>query len=209
MADCHSVVTSFTGETHDSLPCSRVQLENRMIQLSDRFKSRVSSLYQSQRNRAKEKAGPSGRVSKKGYLLPFDQKQFAAWFIDQFGGVEGGVIRCKYCNCPVDAYSCVVDHEVPLKRGGSPALSNLALPCEPCNQCKGGLTPDEFKFFVDKMAEMSLRFSGGQAVKDITSRLQKAISLAASVRWSRSQKARVVTRFTEPGEEVKYTTKQA
>jgi 5-methylcytosine-specific restriction endonuclease McrA len=169
-----------------------------MIALSDRFKARVSSLYQSQRNRAKEKAGPSGRVSKKGYLLPFDQKQFASWFIDQFGGVEGGVIRCRYCNRPLDAYSCVVDHEVPLKRGGSPGLQNLGLPCEACNQIKGQLTPDEFKFFLDKMAEMSLRFASGQAVQDITSRLQKAIKLAAGMRFNMAQKARAANRAPEP-----------
>jgi hypothetical protein len=107
-----------------------------------------------------------------------------AWMLDKFGGAEAGVIRCRYCNKPVDAYSCVVDHEVPLKRGGSPGLSNLGLPCEACNQIKGGMTPDEFQFFLDKMAEMSVRFYGGQAVSDITSRLQKAIKLAAAMRFN-------------------------
>jgi 5-methylcytosine-specific restriction endonuclease McrA len=163
-----------------------------MLELSPRFKDRVSSLFKSQQNRAREKKGPSGRVSKKGYGLPFDQKQFTAWFVDKFGGNEGGVIRCRYCNKPVDAYSCVVDHEIPLKRGGSPGLSNLGLPCEPCNQIKGGMTPDEFTFFLDKMAEMSVRFIGGLAVADITSRLQKAIKLAAAMRYniaSRQKKA--------------------
>jgi 5-methylcytosine-specific restriction endonuclease McrA len=161
-----------------------------VIALSQRFRDRVSSLYQSQRNRAKQKSGPSGRISKKGYDLPFDQKQFTAWFIDQFGGNEAGVIRCKYCNKPLDAFSCVVDHETPLKRGGSPALSNLGLPCPECNQIKGGMTPDEFKFFLDKMAEMSVRFYGGQAVQDITSRLQKAIKLAAAMRFNIATKQR-------------------
>lgn len=155
-----------------------------MIAFSDRFKERVTSLYKSQTSRARQKQGPSGRVSKKGYQLPFDQKQFVAWFVDQFGGAEGGVIRCRYCNKPVDAYSCVVDHEIPLKRGGSPGLSNLGLPCEPCNQTKGGMTPEEFMFFLDKMAEMSVRFMSGLAVQDITSRLQKAIKLAAAMRFN-------------------------
>jgi 5-methylcytosine-specific restriction endonuclease McrA len=163
-----------------------------MISLSDRFKERVASLYKSQVNRARQKQGPSGRISKKGYALPFDQKQFTAWFLDQFNGNEGGVIRCKYCNVPLDAYSCVVDHETPLKRGGSPGLSNLGLPCEACNQVKGGMTPDEFRFLLDKLAEMSVRFASGQAVQDITSRLQKAIKLAAAMRFniaSRQKKA--------------------
>jgi 5-methylcytosine-specific restriction endonuclease McrA len=161
-----------------------------MIQLSDRFKERVSNLYKSQVNRARQKTGPSGRISKKGYALPFDQKQFTAWFVDKFDGKEGGVIRCRYCTKPVDAYSCVVDHEIPLKRGGSPGLTNLGLPCESCNQIKGGMTPDEFMFFLDKMAEMSVRFAPGHAVQDITSRLQKAIKLAAAMRFNIASKQR-------------------
>lgn len=161
-----------------------------MLNLSPRFKDRVSALYKSQVSRARQKTGPSGRISKKGYELPFDQRQFTAWFIDQFNGNEGGVIRCRYCNKPVDAYSCVVDHEIPLKRGGSPGLSNLGLPCEACNQIKGGLTPDEFRFFLDKMAEMSMRFASGLAVQDITSRLQKAVKLAAAMRFNIASKQR-------------------
>jgi 5-methylcytosine-specific restriction endonuclease McrA len=155
-----------------------------VISLSTKFKERVGSLYKSQVSRARQKQGPTGRISKKGYDLTFDQKQFTAWFLDQFGGNEGGVIRCKYCNVPLDAYSCVVDHEVPLKRGGSPALSNLGLPCEACNQVKGGMTPDEFRFLLDKLAEMSVRFASGHAVQDITSRLQKAVKLAAAMRYN-------------------------
>lgn len=161
-----------------------------MILLSDRFKERVRSLYQSQVSRSRQKSGPSGRISKKGYQLPFDQKQFTAWFVDQFDGKEAGVIRCAYCNKPVDAYSCVVDHKIPLKRGGSPGLTNLGLPCESCNQIKGGMTPEEFQFLLDKLAEMSVRFMNGLAVQDVTSRLQKAIKLAAAMRFNIATKQR-------------------
>lgn len=154
-----------------------------MIQLSDRFKDRVRSLYQSQTNRARQKTGPSGRISKKGYALPFDQKQFTAWFLDQFHGNEGGVIRCCYCNRPVDAYSCAVDHAVPLKRSGSPGLENLALPCATCNSIKGQLTPDEFRCFLDLMVTLGARY-GQTPVTDIMSRLEKSIKLAAAMRFN-------------------------
>lgn len=159
-----------------------------MLNLSQRFKDRALTLYQSQVNRARQKTGPSGRISKKGYELPFDQKQFIAWFVDKFGGNEGGVIRCCYCTAPIDAYSCVVDHEIPLKRGGSPGLENLGLLCEGCNQSKGILLPEEFRFFLDKMAEMSVRFASGQAVQDIMSRLRKAVKLAAAMRFNIASK---------------------
>jgi 5-methylcytosine-specific restriction endonuclease McrA len=168
-----------------------------LLTLSKRFQDRINSLFGSQQNRAREKRGPSGRLSKAGYVLPFDKKQFAAWFLDQFSGNEFSVIRCKYCNKPVDAYSCVVDHEIPLKRGGSPGLQNLGLPCEPCNQIKGGMTPDEFRFFLATLQQMALRFHGGQAVQDITSRLQKAIKLAAAVRFSMSRKRQQVAPVAE------------
>jgi 5-methylcytosine-specific restriction endonuclease McrA len=161
-----------------------------VIPLSRRFSDRVNSLWASQQNRAREKRGPSGRLSKVGYALPFDRKQFTAWFLDQFGGSEGGVIRCRYCKRPLDAYNCVVDHAIPLKRNGAPGLENLEVICDSDNQIKGGMTPDEFEWFLAKMAEMGARFLGGKAVQDITSRLQKAVKLAAAVRWSRAQRAK-------------------
>jgi 5-methylcytosine-specific restriction endonuclease McrA len=155
-----------------------------MIPLSPRFQDRVDALFAAQRSRAREKKGPSGRISKAGYVLPFDKRQFTAWFLDQFGGVEGGVIRCRYCKKPIDAYNSVIDHATPLKRGGSPGLGNLECICEQDNQVKGGMTPDEFEWFLTKMAEMGMRFHGGEAVRDITSRLAKAVKLAAAMRYS-------------------------
>jgi 5-methylcytosine-specific restriction endonuclease McrA len=162
-----------------------------MIALSQRFQDRIDSLWGSQLSRSREKKGPSGRISKPGYELPFNKKQFVAWFVDIFGG-EFGVIRCRYCNRPIDAFNCVVDHSTPLKRGGPPALHNLDVICEEDNQIKGQMTPDEFTWFLNKMAEMSARFPGSPCVRDITSRLQKAIKLAAAVRFgiaSRQKKA--------------------
>jgi 5-methylcytosine-specific restriction endonuclease McrA len=158
-----------------------------MRDLSSRFKERLSSLWKSQVNRSREKTGPSGRVSRKGYVLPFDQKQFVEWFLNQFGGNEGAAIRCCYCNRPVDAYSCHVDHKMPLKRGGSPGLDNLALPCSTCNSVKGQLTPEEFKDFLDSMVLLGNKH-GQKAVTDIMSRLEKAVKLAAGMRFNIMQR---------------------
>jgi len=153
------------------------------VTVSRRFQGRVDDLFRSQQNRARTKKGPSDRITKAGYDLPFNKPLFSYWFLEQFDS-EDAAIRCKYCKRPIDAYSCTVDHEIPLKRGGSPGLENLGLTCEGCNQCKGGLTPDEFRFFLAKMEEMSLHFHSGIAVADITSRLQKAVKLAAAMRFN-------------------------
>lgn len=197
------------SQATDKSVCRKVQgtfescpeWSKRVIPLSKPFQERIDALFKSQQNRARQKKGPSGRISKRGYELPFDKREFTAWFLDRLGWQERGVISCRYCNRPIDAYSCVVDHEIPLKRGGSPGLHNLGLPCEACNQIKGGMTPEEYIFFLRKMQEMALEFHNGQAVQDITSRLQKAVKLAAaySLAIARKQKA-VVAKALDKGD---------
>jgi 5-methylcytosine-specific restriction endonuclease McrA len=160
------------------------------MNLSPKFSDRCRNLYQSLLNRSKEKKSVNtGRITKRGYELPFDRRQFSAWFLDKFGH-EFGVTRCRYCQKPIDAFNCTVDHAVPLKRGGSPGLENLDAICEEDNQIKGQLTPPEYQFFLDKLAEMAVRFPGTSAVSDITSRLQKAVKLAAAMRYSIASKQR-------------------
>jgi hypothetical protein len=49
--------------------------------------------------------------------------------------------RCVYCESTM---RLVLDHVIPLSRGGSNDASNLVACCEPCNSEKGALTPDEW-----------------------------------------------------------------
>jgi len=151
-----------------------------MITLTQRFNDRVTSLFNSQQSRSREKKNKNGRIIKKGYILPFNKKQFTSWMLDQFGG-ENGAIQCRYCRRPIDAYSCQIDHGMPLARSGSPGLGNLCPTCAPCNDTKGQLTPEEFQFFLDKMAEMSMRFHSGIAVQNITHRLESYSAMKATV----------------------------
>jgi 5-methylcytosine-specific restriction endonuclease McrA len=37
-----------------------------------------------------------------------------------------------------------IDHVVPVSRGGSDRVSNLALACRTCNEAKGALLPEEW-----------------------------------------------------------------
>ncbi len=49
---------------------------------------------------------------------------------------------CRYCGQP--APDGQVDHVIPLSRGGTDDLSNLAWACRSCNASKGSKTPQEW-----------------------------------------------------------------
>lgn len=49
---------------------------------------------------------------------------------------------CQYCGARGGQLEC--DHVVPVSRGGSHALANLATACKPCNRSKRAKTPDEW-----------------------------------------------------------------
>src|SRR5258707_2286140 len=153
-----------------------------MAELSKRFRVRVTSLYGSQQNRAREKRNKNGRTIKPGYVVPFDKKQFTAWLLDRFHGENGtGVIPCRYCRRPIDVYNCQLDHSVPLARGGPPGLDNLTATCAPCNDIKGKLTAEEMDFFLSKLVEMGNHFRNGAAVANITHRLESYSKMKATV----------------------------
>ena len=68
---------------------------------------------------------------------------FQAW--EKCGGV------CAYCEQPLDLrditrgpHSPVVDHVVPLSRGGKDVARNRVLSCRSCNTIKGNRTPREW-----------------------------------------------------------------
>jgi hypothetical protein len=128
-------------------------------------------------------------VIRKGYELAFTIDDFRRWFLQQLGGTEGGVTRCAYCNQPIDAYSAVIDHATPLKRGGAPDLSNLVAACASDNDIKGQLTADEYRRFIEKMRELEIEF-GPAPVKNITARLESQTKLAAQARWNQAKEAR-------------------
>jgi 5-methylcytosine-specific restriction endonuclease McrA len=113
------------------------------MEYSEKFKARAESLYSSIRARAREKRDKNQRITRPGYLIPFTPEQFRGWLLAQFGGAEGGVSRCPYCNRPIDVYNCVIDHADPLKRGGSPDRDNLVACCATDNDIKGQMTRAE------------------------------------------------------------------
>ena len=62
--------------------------------------------------------------------------------------------RCQYCVQIVRRHEITFDHVIPRSAGGKSSWQNLVLACRPCNQAKGGRTPEQ--------ANMRLRTRPGE-----------------------------------------------
>ena len=77
------------------------------------------------------------------------------WHIVRSIVLERDGHACVYCGAdkPLEG-----DHIVPLSRGGSNALTNLATACRPCNLSKGSSTLEEWR--ARRAAAASVLFAG-------------------------------------------------
>lgn len=53
--------------------------------------------------------------------------------------------RCAYCNRPTGLKDGTIDHYLPQALGGMHDQENLRWACEPCNNRKGDMHPDEWE----------------------------------------------------------------
>lgn len=51
--------------------------------------------------------------------------------------------RCQYCGRQFQRSQLTLDHVVPVVQGGGKSWENIVTACKPCNQRKGGRTPQE------------------------------------------------------------------
>ena len=51
--------------------------------------------------------------------------------------------RCQYCGVKVSKKTMQYEHVIPRSQGGQTNFLNIALACMPCNQKKGGRTPEQ------------------------------------------------------------------
>ena len=51
--------------------------------------------------------------------------------------------RCQYCGRSLARPEATYDHVIPRSRGGPTRWENVVICCVPCNQRKGGRTPEE------------------------------------------------------------------
>jgi len=63
--------------------------------------------------------------------------------------------HCWYCGLHLNPFrDFVVEHVIPLCRGGADDITNMVPACAYCNECKGIMTPDEWlPFFADSMGQ--------------------------------------------------------
>ena len=54
---------------------------------------------------------------------------------------DGG--KCQYCGLTTPRHEATYDHVVPRARGGRTTWENIVIACVPCNQTKGGKTPEQ------------------------------------------------------------------
>ena len=56
---------------------------------------------------------------------------------------------CTYCETEMPKDKIHVDHMIPLSRGGTHTIDNLAIACNKCNCSKNNKTPEEFKAYKE------------------------------------------------------------
>jgi len=146
--------------------------------VESRFTVKSQQLYNSMAQRFKEKRDKRGCVLRVGRTVPFTLAQFRAWLLEQLGG-ENGVVKCTYCADWLSIDTMVLDHEVPIKQGGSLDLDNLDLICKNDNQAKGGMTGESYQRLLD----WSATNLPPACRADMLHRLAIAVQLAAQKRW--------------------------
>ena len=62
--------------------------------------------------------------------------------------------KCQYCGRRVTRAEATYDHVVPRSQGGGTNWENIVIACVPCNQHKGGRTPEQSKM---KLAQAPVR----------------------------------------------------
>lgn len=78
---------------------------------------------------------------------------------------------CEYCRVPLGTSKKTkpnLDHRLPIARGGTADVANLALACGPCNRVKGEMTVSEY------MSLRTLVQSWEDSGKDLFRRLKLA-----------------------------------
>ena len=75
--------------------------------------------------------------------MPSDKDRWIVWFRDGF--------RCVYCGYEgtlLKTFNLVLDHKVPLSRGGGDAIANLQTTCVACHADKGQTTDTEYRLYL-------------------------------------------------------------
>ncbi|MCC7441993.1 MAG: HNH endonuclease [Bdellovibrionales bacterium] len=61
--------------------------------------------------------------------------------------------RCQYCGQKCVRHQLTLDHIIPVVQGGRKSWENIVTSCKPCNQRKGGRTPEQASMALVKRPE--------------------------------------------------------
>lgn len=78
--------------------------------------------------------------------------------------------RCKYCHKKLDINNLVIDHIIPVAKGGASNLDNLQIICNTSNSMKGSLDEKNFQMLLDW-----LDVAPEELKKDVSIRLARGI----------------------------------
>jgi 5-methylcytosine-specific restriction endonuclease McrA len=116
------------------------------------FTKRTYTIYKHQVARFAEKRNKKDKVTRVARPIPYTLAEFRAWVTAQFKGGPQWVTKCAYCEGKITLLTFCVDHDVPVGRGGSLGLANLAMCCQRCNNTKGQMTGRAFRQFMAGLA---------------------------------------------------------
>jgi 5-methylcytosine-specific restriction endonuclease McrA len=78
--------------------------------------------------------------------------------------------KCQFCNKRLDVNTLVLDHKIPISKGGTSNIDNLQIICSTSNSMKGSLDEEHFTLLLEwlETAPEALR-------KDVSIRLSRGI----------------------------------
>ena len=125
----------------------RYSLKNReRIGAERRAKRRQNPDHFRALDRARYRRDRLNRIAAQRKTMAKRYKAPGQWTAKQFHRLlkEAGH-RCAYCGSPLTKRTATADHILPLSRGGTNWIKNIAPACLPCNRQKHAMTAEEFR----------------------------------------------------------------
>ena len=97
-----------------------------------------------------------------------DKRRTFAWLRDRYRS------RCAYCECPLTHREDTIDHFMPKALGGTNDRENLRLACNPCNEEKADMHPDDWLRLIADRPKSTRRPTASEERIAILARIAQA-----------------------------------